>query len=424
MFEIQLKIKSLSRTNKLKIFNDPVYGFISVPDEFIFDLIEHPFFQRLRRISQTGMSFFVYPGCTHSRFLHALGCLHLMQKAVDTLRQKGVEITADEERAVYTAILLHDVGHGPFSHALESTIVEDVHHEEISLRIMEELNREFPGELSLAIQIFKKEHPKKFLSQLIAGQLDIDRLDYLKRDSFFTGVAEGNINSDRIISMLNVADNELVVDLKGIYSIEKFLTSRMFMYWQVYLHKTSFAAEIYLIQALKRAKKLILDGKHVTATEALRHFIFRNSSSEFTVQDLEIFCRLDDNDVTYSMKEWQSNPDPILSFIAKSIVQRRLPKVEIRKNPMTASEYNQLKNFVESRMGSEAVDFLVHENVMSVTPYSGKNPVFFLSRSGEKINILDVEQQILAKSLDEKTEKYHYCFWTPDKFERLKNTKV
>lgn len=259
-------------SNKLKIFNDPIYGFIGIPSTLIFNIIAHPYFQRLRRISQTGLTYLVYPGAQHTRFQHAVGCMHLMQQAVQILRLKGVEISTKEEEGLLCAILLHDIGHGPFSHAMEHTIVEGVDHEAISLVFMQQLNKEFNGALDTAIAIFKKEHPKKFLNDLVSSQLDMDRLDYLKRDSFYTGVAEGNINAERLITMLNVANNDLVVEEKGIYSVEKFLMARRFMYWQVYLHKTGLVAEQLLIKTLHRAKSLINSGHDLPSSSILSFF--------------------------------------------------------------------------------------------------------------------------------------------------------
>ncbi|MDO5656388.1 MAG: HD domain-containing protein [Flavobacteriaceae bacterium] len=409
-----------SKSNKLKIFNDPVYGFISIPDAFIFDLIEHKNFQRLRRISQTGLTHYVYPGSTHSRFLHALGCLHLMQKAVDTLRQKNVKISEEEERAVYIAILLHDIGHGPFSHALESTIVEGVNHEDISLKIMKQLNQEFDGALDLTIEIFTQKYSRKFLSQLIASQLDIDRLDYLKRDSFFTGVTEGNIGSDRIISMMNVFDNQLVIDAKGIYSVEKYLISRMFMYWQVYLHKTAFGAEIYLIQALKRAKELYRNGQSLETTQALGHFLKRDFTEQFSEKDLEVFTRLDDNDVLFSLKQWQWHSDSVLSTLAKSVIQRKLPRVEIRNNRIPEDEIENKKDFIEEVLGKGTSPYFVHESFLKIVPYERNlHPVMLLEKGNRCIDIAESEKQILTQPLFETTTKYHFCYWDKEKFERL-----
>lgn len=407
--------------NKLKIFNDPIYGFISIPHEIIFDLIEHRYFQRLRRISQTGLTHYVYPGCTHSRFLHAMGCLQLMQRAIETLKLKNVEITEEEEKAVYIAILLHDIGHGPFSHALESTIVEGVHHEDISLRLMQELNQEFNGQLDVAIQLFTNQHPKKFLSHLIASQLDIDRLDYLKRDSFFTGVEEGNINSKRIISMMNVHDNELVIDAKGIYSVEKFLISRMFMYWQVYLHKTSFAAETYLIQALKRAKELALQGETVFATPALSYFFKRDKGSEFSGEDLEQFIRLDDTDVLSALKLWQYHDDFILKTLSKAIINRNLPKAEIRNTPISDEELEEKRIQCNEMLGRECADYFVHRLEMSILPYDAKkHPILLLNKNGSCVDIANSPKQILAKPLYEKTQKYHFCYLDFNKIKKLK----
>ena len=411
----------MKKSNKLKIFNDPIYGFISIPDEIIFDLIEHKYFQRLRRISQTGLSYYVYPGCTHSRFLHAMGCLQLMQRAIEALRLKNVEITEEEEKAVYIAILLHDVGHGPFSHTLESTIVEGVHHEDISLRLMEKLNKETNGKLDLAIQLFKKEYPKKFLSQLIASQLDIDRLDYLKRDSFFSGVEEGNINSNRIISMMNVHNNELVIDIKGIYSVEKFLISRMFMYWQVYLHKTSMAAEIYLTQSLKRARELALLGKEVQSTPGLAYFLNRKETSTFNEDDLERFTQLDDTDVTASLKLWQNNEDLILKALSTSILERRLPKAVIKNEKISEEEINKKKEKCNDLMGIDCANYFVHATKMVVTPYDAeKHPILLLNKNGSCVDIAKSDKQILTKPLYEKTEKYHFCYWNTEKFKKLK----
>ena len=294
----------LSTTNKLKILNDPIYGFITIPNTLIFDLIAHPYFQRLRRISQMGLSYLVYPGAHHTRFHHAIGCMHLMQKAIQVLRFKEVEITKEEEEGLLIAILLHDIGHGPFSHAMEHSIVNEIHHEHISLLFMEALNDNFNGSLTLAIQIFKGTYPKKFMNQLVSGQLDIDRADYLKRDSFFSGVAEGNINSERIITMLNVFNGELVVEEKGIYSVEKFLVARRLMYWQVYLHKTSLVAEQLLIRVLKRAKELVDNGVSLQASSALSFFIHQKiSGDDFNETILKTFSRLDDYDIISAMKE-------------------------------------------------------------------------------------------------------------------------
>src|SRR6478609_339917 len=288
----------VSQINKLKILNDPIYGFITIPDTLIYDLVEHPYFQRLRRISQMGLSYLVYPGAHHTRFHHAIGAMHMMQKAVEVLRFKEVNISKEEENALYIAILLHDIGHGPFSHAMEHSIVEEVNHEEISLLFMNKLNEEFNGKLSLAIQVFKGDYHRKFMLQLISSQLDMDRMDYLKRDSFYSGVAEGNINSDRLIQMMNVVDDVLVMEEKGIYSIEKFLMARRLMYWQTYLHKTSLVAELTLTKALQRAKELLHKGIDVECSRPLKYFMeHKITADNFSNDDLDTFSQLDDTDV-------------------------------------------------------------------------------------------------------------------------------
>ncbi|SHI33531.1 hypothetical protein SAMN05444280_101135 [Tangfeifania diversioriginum] len=328
--------------NKKKIINDPVFGFITLQSELIFDILEHPYMQRLRRIKQLGFSFMVYPGANHSRFEHVLGASHLMGQAISVLRLKGHEITEEEADAVTIAILLHDIGHAPFSHVLENSLVE-VAHEELSLLLMNEMNRQFNGRLTLAIEIFQNKYKKKFLHQLVTGQLDMDRLDYLSRDSFFTGVAEGVVGIDRIIKMLNVWDDQLAVDLKGIYSIEKFLIARRLMYWQVYLHKTVVSAEFLLIGILKRAKDLFSAGHQLFATPTLEVFLKNNFTSQNFWDNLNVegktvlewFAQLDDNDIISSVKEWQFHSDPVLSSLSKSLIQRRLFKVKLKKKPVS-----------------------------------------------------------------------------------------
>lgn len=304
-----------NKHNKLKIFNDPVYGFITIPYEIIFDLIEHPYFQRLRRIKQLGLTAFVYPGALHTRFHHAMGAMHIMGTAIEVLRTKGNDITEAEAKAVTIAILLHDIGHGPFSHALETSIVNDVNHEDISEILMDKLNTEFNGELSLAIAIFKNNYKKKFLHQLVSSQLDMDRLDYLKRDSFFTGVSEGVISGDRIIAMLNVVNDELVIDSKGIYSIEKFIVARRLMYWQVYLHKTVLAAENLLVNILTRAKELTLKGEVLFGSPSFLYFLKNKVSKVDFINNskiIELFTDLDDYDIMSAIKVWKNNTDTIL----------------------------------------------------------------------------------------------------------------
>jgi HD superfamily phosphohydrolase len=322
--------------NKKKIINDPVYGFISIPTELIFDLIEHPYFQRLRYIKQVGMTHLVYPGALHTRFHHALGAMHLMGLAIETLRNKGQEISPEEEEAVTIAILLHDIGHGPFSHALEESIVENISHEDISTMIMQRLNLQFNGRLSMAINIFEGNYPHQFLHQLVSSQLDMDRMDYLNRDSFFTGVSEGVISSDRIIKMLNVVDDQIVVEEKGIYSIEKFLIARRLMYWQVYLHKTVIAAEQTLVKILKRSRELAVNGEEVFTTPALSKFLKKPVSRDaFMNQDhyLETFASLDDTDIMAAVKVWAMHDDFVLSKLCKDLIHRDLYKVDITNEP-------------------------------------------------------------------------------------------
>jgi HD superfamily phosphohydrolase len=330
------------KTNKKKIINDPVFGFINIRSELVFDLIEHPYFQRLRRIKQLGLSCMVYPGANHTRFEHALGALHLMRSALAILKLKGQEISDEEADAVSVAILLHDIGHGPFSHVLEYTLVPDVPHERISLLLMEELNRQFGGKLELAIRIFTDRYHRHFLHQLVSSQLDMDRLDYLSRDSFFSGVSEGVISAERIIKMLNVKNDELVVEYKGIYSVENFLIARRLMYWQVYLHKTVLSAEYLLINVLTRARELALAGTDLFATPVLKAFLQNGIVLDDFIfnrpidgrDTLELFTQLDDNDIIASIKEWQNHPDIVLSYLARCIINRRLYKIKISKKPI------------------------------------------------------------------------------------------
>ena len=326
----------MSPNKKRKIVNDPIYGFINIPFPILYDLMEHPYFQRLRRIKQVGITNLVYPGANHTRFQHALGAMHLMEEAIASLRSKGLNIAADEAEAAMIAILLHDIGHGPYSHTLEQTIVEGFSHEMISLFFMQELNCEFGGRLDTAIKIFQKQYPKKFLCQLVSSQLDMDRLDYLRRDSFFTGVTEGVIGSDRIIKMLHVAGDDLVVEAKGIYSIEKFLLARRLMYWQVYLHKTVIAADQLLLGILNRAKHLFRNGEDLFATPALRYFL-RDFEPEHLQSNsgnvLAYYAKLDDDDISVAIKMWTTHSDPVLSRLASKLVNRRLFRIEIKNEP-------------------------------------------------------------------------------------------
>ena len=334
----------MAQTNKLKVFNDPIYGFIGTPNELIFNLIAHPYFQRLRRISQMGMSFLVYPGAHHTRFHHALGAMHLMTKAIQILRWKNVDISQEEETGLLCSILLHDIGHGPFSHALEGFIIPGLNHEQLSLEIMNHLNKEFNGQMSTAISIFKGEYPRPFMNQLVSSQLDMDRLDYLKRDSFYSGVTEGNINSERLISMLNVVDGHLVVEEKGIYAVEKFLMARRFMYWQVYLHKTGLVAEQLLIRTMTRARELLLSEVELPGSQALLFFLKQNNAMSFDSEILQKFVRLDDIDVLGALKSWQYQDDFVLSNICKMLLNRELLHVKIKNKPITIQKLEEKQN--------------------------------------------------------------------------------
>ncbi|GJM35372.1 MAG: phosphohydrolase [Saprospiraceae bacterium] len=381
--------------NRKKILNDPVYGFVNIPYGILFDLVEHPYFQRLRRIKQVSLTHYVYPGALHTRFHHALGALHLMSQAIEVLRSKGTEISEEEATAVSIAILLHDIGHGPFSHTLEHTLI-NVHHEELSILFMERLNQIFNGQLDLAITVFKDEYPKKFLHQLVSGQLDMDRLDYLNRDSFFTGVHEGVIGYDRIIKMLDVHDGELVVEEKGIYSIEKFLIARRLMYWQVYLHKTVLSAELMMVQALKRAKLLAQNGVVLEMPSNLRFFLDDNLTREdFKTQPetlLDHFSALDDHDIVSGLKAWQSAPDPILSYFSKCLIQRRLFKLEFHNEPIPKSHVDGIR---EKLMG---YPFFTEEWL----PYlliSGKETNSAYNTFNDEIKILFKDGQVLPMSM-------------------------
>lgn len=396
--------------NKLKVFNDPVHGFISIPNELIFDIIQHPSFQRLRRICQTGLTELVYPGAKHSRFHHALGAMHLTQKAVETLRAKNIEISEEEKVGVLCAILLHDIGHGPFSHTLEHTLIENLYHEKISLYLMELLNQHFSGELDLAIKIFQGEYERKFLTQLVSSQLDMDRLDYLKRDSFFTGVVEGNINPDRIISTLNVKDDLLVVDSKGIYSIEKYLTARMFMYWQVYNHRTSFSAEVLLTQAMRRAKELSRQGERLFATDPFGYFL-QNDVKDTLKDQLGQFTQLDDSDIWASLKQWQYHDDIILSCLSRCLINRALPVSKILNEPLSPNKMKELTENIAAELGVEDGSYFVHQSSVRVIPYDKfKSPVYIMNKDRSLQEISESPLQILSHHLLTPIEKFHLCY--------------
>lgn len=398
-------------TNKFKIINDPVHGFIKIPHEILFDVIEHPYFQRLRRISQTGLLNLIFPGATHTRFHHALGAMHLMFTALETLRLKGTEISKEEEKSAMLAILLHDIGHGPFSHALENMLMDDWHHEKLSLLLMNRMNVEFEGALTMAIEMFQGKYHRKFFNQLISSQLDVDRLDYLKRDSFYTGVSEGNINTQRIVSMMNVSEDELVIDAKGIYSIENFLTARMFMYWQVYYHKTSALAEHLLVKILARAKTLVSEGYDLPASENLKYFLHRSQFESATDEDIQRFTDLDDNDVIQAMKFWTKTEDQILSYLCKSVIERNLLKTKISSKPFdpefVKEKIQQTNAVFNIENGSELVD----EISRSLLPYNTeKQPIYLLLKNGKKITLENSENQILSSFINQLNTKYILSF--------------
>lgn len=404
----------MANRTKLKIFNDPIYGFITIPSERIFKIIAHPYFQRLRRISQMGMSYLVYPGAHHTRFHHALGGLHLMQQAIEILRFKGIKINQEEEEALQIAILLHDIGHGPFSHAMEHSIVEGVSHERISLLFMEEMNSEFNQSLTLAISIFKGSYSRRFMNQLVSSQLDMDRLDYLKRDSFYTGVPEGNINSERIITMLNVVDDHLVVEEKGIYSVEKFLVARRLMYWQVYLHKTGVAAEQLLIRVLKRAKELIERGENLSSSEALSHFLYNKVTLEkFDATTLATFAKLDDYDIISAMKGWLEHEDFVLSNLCKMLLNRDLLKVKFKKKKIDAEK---LMKYVEAlqkkySISEEEANYFVFSGEISNVAYSSKNDkIQILHRNGKMSDVAKASDQLNLVALSKEVTKYYICY--------------
>ena len=407
---------STTTVNKLKIINDPVHGFITIQNELIYDLIEHPYFQRLRRIKQLGLSHLVYPGANHTRFHHALGAMHLMSKALNALKKKGIEISEEEQNSAIIAILLHDIGHGPFSHTLEHTILKSIHHEAVSTLFMNRLNDEFEGKLTMAIAIFTDKHPKRFLHQLVSSQLDMDRLDYLQRDSFFTGVSEGIIGSERIIKMLDVHNNELVITEKGIYSIENFISARRIMYWQVYMHKTVVASEYMLRNTLKRAKFLFMKGEDLFASPSLKIFLENN----FTIEDFEKnpdllghFANIDDSDIIVSIKVWQNHPDKILSHLSKSIVSRRLFKTEIKKEPFTKErlqrESDRIKN--KYQISTEDISYFLIADTLSNSAYTeGFKQIKIIDRKGQTTELSMASDNYNIVALSQPVEKYFICF--------------
>ena len=397
--------------NKLKIINDPVHGFIKIPYEIIFDIMEHRCFQRLRRISQTGLLSLIFPGATHTRFHHAIGAMHLMFNALEILKQKGVKISTEEEKGAMLAVLLHDVGHGPFSHALENILMDNWHHEKLSLLLMEQLNEEFSGELTIAIQMFQGKYHRKFFNQLISSQLDVDRLDYLKRDSFYTGVSEGNINTQRILSTLKVLDDELVLDEKGIYSIEHYLVARMFMYWQVYYHKAAVLAENLLIKIMNRAKTLVSQNVKVEASENLKYFLYRESSTEATEEDIARFMELDDTDVLQAIKSWKNHEDFVLSYLCKTVINRKFPKIIYSSTPFSDDLVQEKVRETNLHFGIENGDLLVDNIERNLLPYDKtKQPIYLLRNDMEKVALEQAGSQILSMNINEKTTRYILSF--------------
>jgi len=397
--------------NKLKIINDPVHGFIKIPYEIIFDIMEHRCFQRLRRISQTGLLSLIFPGATHTRFHHAIGAMHLMFNALEILKQKGVKISTEEEKGAMLAVLLHDVGHGPFSHALENILMDNWHHEKLSLLLMEQLNEEFSGELTIAIQMFQGKYHRKFFNQLISSQLDVDRLDYLKRDSFYTGVSEGNINTQRILSTLNVLDDELVLDEKGIYSIEHYLVARMFMYWQVYYHKAAVLAENLLIKIMNRAKTLVSQNVKVEASENLKYFLYRESSIQATEEDIARFMELDDTDVLQAIKSWKNHEDFVLSYLCKTVINRKFHKIIYSSTPFSDDLVQEKVRETNLHFGIENGDLLVDNIERNLLPYDKtKQPIYLLRNDMEKVALEQAGSQILSMNINEKTTRYILSF--------------
>ena len=401
-----------------KIINDPVYGFLNIPSKLVYDLIQHPYVQRLRRIRQLGMTEIVYPGATHTRFHHALGALHLMMNAIDVLKDKGVKISDAETDALHCAILLHDIGHGPYSHSLEHALIQAVPHESISLMLMQELNKVFKGKLDLCIQIFTNQYKKAFLHQLISSQLDMDRLDYLGRDSFYTGVSEGIIGSDRIIHMLNVVDDELVIEEKGIYSIEKFIIARRLMYWQVYLHKTVVATDVMLTNIIKRAAELSRQGIDLPASPALKFFLNKAISKHAFLHQTEVleqFVALDDADVLSAIKQWQFADDKVLSKLSHSLINRHLPKVKISSKAFSAKEIDAVQQLAQKRFKVSEQDaaYFASMNTLANNAYKVEKhtAIRILMKSGEVLDVTDASDNYNLKALNQTVKKYCLSFY-------------
>ncbi len=403
--------------NKNKIINDPVYGFLTIPSALVYDIIQHPYFQRLRRIRQLGLSEVVYPGATHTRFHHALGALNLMVTAIETLRSKGVSITDDEAEAAWLAILLHDVGHGPYSHTLEHTLIEGVSHEHISMLIMQRLNRQFGGQLDLAIRIFKGEyHEKPFLSQLVSGQLDMDRLDYLQRDSFYTGVSEGVVGGDRIINMLNVKDGQLVVEEKGIYSVEKFIVARRLMYWQVYLHKTAVAADELLIAILQRARDVAAGSAALGSYHPLMHFLGKAISEDrFDEESLDLFVLLDDHDIMTAVKSWQFHEDKVLSTLSEAMLQRMLPKIVVQNKAINQAVIDDYQAKTIQRfpfIKPEELKYFLRTGLLDNLAYKPqKGGIHILQKDGTVADAASISDNHNLNALSETVTKYFITYW-------------
>lgn len=398
--------------NYKHVINDPVFGFISIPNNFIYDLIQHPFIQRLNRIKQLGMASFVYPGAQHTRFNHSIGAMYLMQEAINSLRSKGNHITEDEANGVLACILLHDIGHGPFSHVLEHTIVKDIHHEEISLMLMQLLNEQFDGKLNTCIAIFKDEYPKRYLHQLVSGQIDVDRLDYIRRDCFFTGVTEGNIGSERLIKIMDVWNNNLVIEIKGIYSIENFLLSRRLMYWQVYHHKTAVSADCVLINILRRAKELIENGHKIFAIPSLYYFLENTISKDrFEEEAINHFLNLDDSDIIATIKVWCSDNDFVLSALSKNFTERRLFKMKITQQAEDQSIIrNQIASYAQLfNISEHEASYFVSQRVITTNVYNeDDHSIDIIDQDNSVKNISEVSDLLNIQLLSKKAEKYYY----------------
>ncbi|UTW63332.1 HD domain-containing protein [bacterium SCSIO 12741] len=403
-------------TSKRKLLNDPVYGFITIPDELIFDLIQHPWFQRLRRITQLGLTNLVYGGAQHTRFQHAIGAMHLMTKAIEVIRSKGHPISGEEALGVQIAILLHDIGHGPYSHTLENSLVTEISHEQISLLIMEQINQELGGKLDIAISIFKNEYPKKYLNQLVSSQLDMDRLDYLRRDSFFTGVSEGVIGVERIIKMLNVVDDELLIEAKGIYSIEKFIVARRLMYWQVYLHKTVIAAEQMLVNILRRARELAEAGEELFGSAPLRHFLYHSWKIDDFRKNPEMiatFAQLDDYDIFGAIKVWAHHEDRVLSQLCQSLVDRKLLKIKMQNSPFSESEIQEAKDktLQSSNLSPDEVSYFVFSDSIYNRAYQSEmTGINLLFKDGTKQDIAQAADLLNISALSKPVTKFFLCY--------------